>query len=235
MVIYALPYAAGGASIYYELAQHLDKSVRFVPLELPGRGRRMGQPRVQSIQKMAADALRQIAASGLEEPYCLMGYSMGTTVCYELYQLLRLHRYPLPCHMIMCAADIPAHKQEFHNVRGMSDSDLIAQLRQLGGTPREILENSELLELVLPLVRDDFIAVEEYRPSIIMKMNCGGTVICSRREFEDEDNEVDKWKDYFAKEISLIRVEGGHFFLHDKPEVLAGYINRAVEAWEGTK
>ena len=78
MVIYALPYAAGSASCYYELAQKLDRQIKFVPLELPGHGTRMWRNEgTRSIQKMAEDVFQQVLSKGVEEPYCLMGYSMG--------------------------------------------------------------------------------------------------------------------------------------------------------------
>lgn len=233
MIIYALPYAAGSAAIYYELSMHLKHAVRFVPLELPGHGRRIGEQRLQSIQEMAKDIFRQLMTNGVHEPYCLMGYSMGSTICYELYQLLRAKCCPLPCHILMCASDIPTHKHEFSNIREMSDSELIEQLYELGGTPQEILENRELLELILPIVRDDFISVEEYCPSTAMKMNCGGTVICGTQELEDEENEFSRWEDFFSQKVDSIRIEGGHFFLHDKSDELAKHIKRVVLALDG--
>lgn len=234
MVIYALPYAAGSASLYHEVIQHLHQGIRLVPLELPGHGRRMRENLLESIPEMAKDAFRQIAKNGFREPYCLLGYSMGGAVCYELYQLLRAQRCPLPRHMFICSSDIPAHKQNFSGIRKMSDEELIVQLQELGGTPQEVLENKELMELILPLVRADFAAVEEYYPTITLKMNCGGTVIYGTLELAATENRFADWQNFFSQTVCFIGVEGGHFFIHDNPDLLAGVIMQVIRNLEET-
>lgn len=55
----------------------------------------------------------------------------------------------------------PARRREplLHNA---SDTELKTRLLALNGTPREILGNDELMELILPVLRADFAILETY-------------------------------------------------------------------------
>jgi surfactin synthase thioesterase subunit len=48
-------------------------------------------------------------------------------------------------------------------VREMNDEQLVDKLRRLNGTPETVLQNREIREIVLPIVRGDFQMLEDYQ------------------------------------------------------------------------
>ncbi|MGA5453257.1 thioesterase II family protein [Streptomyces umbrinus] len=86
---------------------------------------------------------------------------LGGLVAFEPARLLRHRGWPAPCHLFVSASPAPARRREplLHNA---SDTELKTRLLALNGTPREILGNDELMELILPVLRADFAILETY-------------------------------------------------------------------------
>ena len=53
-----------------------------------------------------------------------------------------------------------AHRERA--IHSLPEAEFIAELRRLNGTPDKILENPELMEIMLPLLRADFALYEKY-------------------------------------------------------------------------
>ncbi|MFS7150551.1 thioesterase II family protein, partial [Escherichia coli] len=83
----------------------------------------------------------------------------------EVLYALRELGCPTPLGFFACGTAAPSRRAEY--VRGFaepnSDAQLIADLRDLQGTPEEVLGNRELMSLTLPILRADFLLCGSYR------------------------------------------------------------------------
>lgn len=225
MKIYAVPYAVGNTRIYYNLKKELNSNIHFIALELPGHGYRLDEPLLESIDEMSEDIYKQILHNGLDEDYCLFGYSMGSAVCYETYYKLLENKCRLPQRIFLCACPSPEHNYINKNIRHCSREDLINILKKYGGTSEELFQHDSFLDFLLPLVRADFVAVEEYRA---MKKNekiqSKGIIIYS----EEEEERIERWRDSFENECFFYKVNDGHFFIHKHYDVITNIIKRNI-------
>ena len=207
----------------------VSENIEIIPLELPGHGMRMfSDEPIPSIQKMADDIFKQIISNGVDENYCVLGYSMGSLICYEVCLKLFLGNFKMPKHIFICASDTPHHKENFKNVVNKTPDEMKDELIKLGGTPKEILENDELMDLFLPIIKNDFIAIELYEPTETdAKIPVPFTVVCGSEEFV-KDNTINNWDKYFSCDGKILSVEGGHFYIHDSPKKLADILESEI-------
>lgn len=87
-------------------------------------------------------------------PFEFFGHSFGCNVAFEVALALQRAKYNLPQHLWISSKGPPSAKHDFKGLK--SDEELISLLKFFGGTPKEILENKKMLEIILPPLRSDF-------------------------------------------------------------------------------
>jgi surfactin synthase thioesterase subunit len=211
--LFCLPYAGGSAASYREWNERASGFGQVCPLELPGRGGRSGEPpvsRLPLLVDMVADAL----AEYLDRPYALFGHSMGGLLAFELCRVLNDRGLPQPAHLFVSGAAPPELPRPRLPVHAAPDTDVLEELRFIGGTPPEILDDPELVEMLLPVLRADFSVLETYqyraRPPLSVPMTVFGgdadPVVASTR--------MQRWQRHTRARSRLIVLSGDHFFLH---------------------
>ena len=146
MKIYALPYAAGNSSIYYNLKKMLENSVEFISLEYSGHGVRLNEQILYSVDEITYGIYKQIIEKGIDEEYCILGYSMGGIIATELYAKLATNNCNLPKFIFICACNEPGHERKNRDVIHCNRGELIDILRDYSGTPEEVFEFDEILD-----------------------------------------------------------------------------------------
>lgn len=184
--------------------------VEVVPIELPGRGSRfVEQPR--SDRDGLLDAVRvgfrEAASYG---PYAVFGHSLGALVGYELSLDMQGEGSPPVCFM-PAGAGAP-HLPARSRTGGMSDRELRAHLAWLGGTPGEVLDSDELMELLMPTLRADLAVAETYRPRTGAPLHCPITVFAGADDEEAPVENTAAWARYTSAGFAVHVLPGGHFF-----------------------
>lgn len=218
MKILAFPYAMGGANAYHALKNKLEPfGYEVVSLNYSGHESRVMEELLGSMQEIARDMYDQILKY-LDEDYCLLGYSMGGMICYELYQLIMKNNRKMPQHVFLLAADDPEAEPDYKNCENMTLQRVRDIFVEMGGTPDEILESEEMLEFLQPVVKADLCALEKYVPTPDYKIDCGVTLI--RGTGEDNARCPWGWNQYLSKPCDYHEVEGEHFFMFDSDAAL---------------
>jgi surfactin synthase thioesterase subunit len=211
--LFCLPYAGGSAAAYRDWSARVPGDVHVHPLELPGRGGRWGEPPVGSLPlltELLADAL----SGHLRRPYALFGHSMGGLLAFELARTLRARGLPRPAHLFVSGAAAPELPRVRQPIHAASRTDVLEELRFLGGTPPEALADPGLMEAVLPALRADFSVLETYRyrdqPPLTMPL----TVFGGDADPLVASGELHRWRRQTRALSRLVVLPGGHFFLH---------------------
>jgi medium-chain acyl-[acyl-carrier-protein] hydrolase len=211
MRLFCFPYAGGGASFFRNWSNHLPPSIQVCPLQLPAREKRFFEAAYRRVPDLVRD-LESIFPEFSDLPFAFFGHSYGTLVAYELTRRLRQKGQKLPTHLFMSANRGPQcpPKKQIHN---LPEKEFLAELKNYGGMPEELLQNPELLELVAPALRADFEALETYiyepsEPLAVPIVVFGGT----------EDPKVDQadletWREQTQAGFQLHLYQGNHFYL----------------------
>lgn len=205
-----LPYAGGNAYSYHAFGAWLESSLNLITPELPGRGVRYGQPLLTDINVMANDMLAQLQDK-LHTPYAIYGHSMGGITGYLLMRQIAEQRLPPPLHFFCsgCRAPSIPRVNKYHNLPHDAFKE---KLRELGGSPEELLNHPELIEFYLPMLRADFSAVESfhYQPGPLLQ-----TPFTLLMGSDDKVSlaDAEAWQQETSKPVSILHFPGGHFFI----------------------
>lgn len=209
--LFCVPYSGASASVYARWQRQLPVSVQVCPVELPGRGARFAEPLATDLTTLA----RQLATEILPltaQPYALFGHSLGALLAVEIAYALRELGAPTPQVLVASGTEAPSARADDDLRTPLDDSQLIERLQTLGGTAPEVLDSPELLDLILPVLRADFLLCGTYRPLARAPLDC------PIRVFGGLDDDTSRyalgaWQRETCGDFSLQWFEGGHFFI----------------------
>jgi medium-chain acyl-[acyl-carrier-protein] hydrolase len=223
--LFCFPYAGGGDQVYRKWADQLPEIVETYLVQLPGRGSRLLEKPFTNLVDLSK-SLAGAMLSYLDKPFILFGHSMGAMVSFELARQLRrgglqpLHIFASGCH----APQIP----DSSVLHDLPESELIRELHRLNGTPKEVLENRELLSIIIPTLRADCMVTETYVYTNEPPLNCPITVFGGLRDPLVKREELDAWREQTNASFSLRMLEGDHFFLHTSTPVLLSSLSKEL-------
>ena len=228
-----LPWAGGGASGYRDWPSHLPDDVEVVAVQLPGRESRLAEPPVSSMEPLVARLAVGILGR-LDRPFALFGHSMGALIAFELAGRLRsMGREPV--HLLVSGARAPHLPSRWRDRHTSPDREFVSTVRELGGTPPEVLDDPDLLDLVLPALRADFALVETYTPRAGPLLRCP---VSAFGGVEDDDvgrDDLAAWSRHTTGPSRTHLLPGGHFYVNSSRESLLRIVATEVGGGGGER
>lgn len=236
MRLFCFPYAGGSGAIFRGWQSAFPASVDVCPIQLPGRGSRMREPMMKRVD-VVVRALKEALKPYMDRPFAFFGYSMGAIIAFELARTLRRELCPQPVQLFIAARRSPDLLVPEDRDYDLPDAELIVRLRELNGTPKEILDDPEIMKLLLPVVRADFELVEtyEYRPQPPLQVPIDA--FAGSDDVDTLAEHMEGWKHQTKGEFSLTVIPGDHFFFHHAQaqllELLAARVNKILNRIQG--
>jgi len=109
----------------------------------------------------------------------------------------------------------------------LADEEFKVELKKLGGVSDDVLNDNELLEYFMPILRADFEAVETYEHLAGKKLQIPVTVITGKDE-QLSNAEILAWQDETENEVDFFQLEGDHFFIYSQLERLSSIVVSCV-------
>jgi medium-chain acyl-[acyl-carrier-protein] hydrolase len=198
-----------------------------IGVQLPGRENRLRESLFRRLEPTVAAAMEALAPA-LDRPYALLGYSFGALVAYELVRALRREGQALPQRLLVLGRRAPHLPESSPPVYRLGDEQLVAWMREMGGTPQVLLEHPELLPLFLPILRADLTIHETYQytaePPLAVPITGFGGV----RDPQASREEMEAWRDHSSEGFELRLYPGGHFFWKNYQPMLCADIGREL-------
>jgi len=225
--LYCFSYAGGSAAVFAPWHDLIDPGIEICAVQLPGRADRIAEPLCLSIAQ-AVEAIAQETQRPDGLPYAFFGHSLGGLLAFEVARFCARHYFTLPKHLIVSGCGAPQLRSASRSLHELPDSQFIDLLHQYDGTPREILQNEELMGLLLPAIRADFgmVANYEYRHSPRLKVPI--TVLAGLQDSHVSPAQAEGWCRETESGCHLEWLEGGHFFIHSQREEIIRSVNRIL-------
>ncbi len=227
--LFCFPYAGGGTSAFREWPEKILPEVEVYLVELPGRGRRIRENLETKINPLVQNLAGAIAPY-LDKPFVFFGHSMGALIAFELTRLLRARFNMLPEMLFVSgrgAPHVPDKQEPFHI---LPDDLFLEKLKELNGTPQEVLENEELMQLMLPILRADFTLCETYFYDPQEPLSCPITVFGGLEDHSVEHSALKEWQKHTQDEFSLHLLAGDHFFIYSSKDQLFFLLNKKLNS-----
>lgn len=225
-----LPYAGGGATMYRKWADVLPAEVEVVPVQLPGREWRLKE---EPLRRMA-DVVTALAAEFpalTDRPFALFGHSMGALIAFELTKALRRSGDPMPAHLFVSGHSAPdladRRLRPYHQA---PDEEFVTMLRSMEGTPAEVLDHPDLLQLVLPVLRADFELCEQYVCDADAPLDVPMTALAGIADPLVPPAAVEQWRAHTTAAFSLRVLPGSHFFVNESRDLVLRVVLHALYA-----
>jgi len=207
-----IPHAGGGASAFRGWAEALPAEVEGCMVQLPGRENRMGERAFDRLQPLV-EALAGALERWRDLPYAVLGHSNGALIGFELARHARRTGAPGPVHLFASGRRAPHLPARTRDVRGLPQEELVAELAELGGMPREILEHTELLALLVPLLRADMSLTETYEHRDEPPLETPITALTGTEDAKVSLAEVEAWGRHTSGAFHIHTFPGDHFYL----------------------
>lgn len=227
--LFCLPFAGGGASAYRGWGRGLPSDLELCALQLPGREARFGEPLLSDMEAMVEGTLRAVAPLR-DLPFAFFGHSMGAVIAYETARRLAALGGPQPGLLAVSGRSAPFLAAKVPPMHTLSDAEFVEGLRRLEGTPAEVLENAELMELVLPVLRADFHAIETYRWREGPPLQARLLVLGGETDPDTDPASLQAWAEVTRGGCRCELFPGGHFFLNEQRDGLLALLGGELDA-----
>lgn len=211
--LFCFPYAGGSSALFREWPARLPEAIDPVLVELPGRGARLNESCFEELPPLV-----QATYEGLnphfDRPFAFFGHSMGALLAFELARLLRRQGGPTPVHLFVSGSAAPRVPRADLSRHGLPRIEFIQELRRMNGTPAEVLDNPELMDILLPLLRADFAVSENYTFESDSPLKIPITAFGGVEDTHITREEFHVWNQETSGPFVLHMIQGDHFFLN---------------------
>lgn len=162
--LFLFPYAGGGPAAFSKWVSGFPNHIEAWIAHYPGRGSRHQDAPMKQITTLA-ERFSQAVRPLLDRPFAFFGHSLGGLIAFELTRQMRQQDLPQPQALFISACGAPHLPDSHPPIHGYPDFEFMKSLQELNGIPSELLRQPDVMQLLLPVLRADFEAVESYEYS----------------------------------------------------------------------
>ena len=219
-IVFCFHHAGGSASVYRKWTLKKEK-INFVCVELPGKGTRRKERFIENFEELVGPLVESIINVADDRNILFFGHSMGAAMAFYAAAYMAQNYGREPRKIVVAGRQAPneVNLTEFKSY--MDDDALIKELIRYQATPKEILQNQELLSFVLPEVRRDY----KLNESFIYRGECINSPLILHSGVNDiEANKeiMQRWSSVTKKVVRMREFQSDHFFV----------LNLGNEYWE---
>lgn len=177
--------------------------------------------------------LAEASLEGLQDwlchPFAFFGHSLGAVVAFEVARRLRDRAAAQPLRLFVSGRRAPSRHRASENVHLRNDAALVEELRRNGGTDPRALHDPELLAAFLPIIRNDFKAIETYEYTTTVPLACPITALVGNADPQATIDEASAWADHSSQGFDLHVFPGGHFYLESSRAAVINTISATLD------
>lgn len=224
--VFCFSYAGGGASVFRNWQDYFGEGIGIYPIQLPGRENLISEKPIDDIKELLKELSNELYQ--YKDVDCIFfGHSLGGRIAYAAASQMQKNMHIKS--LIISAS--PAPNCIVKKVSALNEKEFIDELVRLEGTPKEIIENKEIINLFMPMLRADYKLDDSVDYTAFDKVKCKIWGIYGRKDKEVDESEVRMWKDFTYDSFEIKSIDGGHFFIREERDSLLKYMKQILESY----
>ncbi|GAA2617894.1 thioesterase II family protein [Streptomyces axinellae] len=219
------PHAGGSASYYRPFCLALADRFEVSALQYPGRQDRFAEPCVTDLDSLADHVFARLRTM-TGRPLAFFGHSMGALLAYETARRFEEELGISPVRLFASGRSAPSRPGE--TAVDLTGDRLLTEIRALGGTDPQLLDDEAMLELLLQPLRADYQALQTYRFSPGPPLRCPVTALSGASDPRTREDGVAAWREHTQGEFDMRVFPGGHFFLSEHVEDVTALVTERL-------
>lgn len=222
--IFCFPYAGGNANIFSSWAKYLPDNIELIAIQSPGRGGRFKEEPIGCLDSKVRE-LHQEIRSYVELPYIFVGHSNGALLAFELARELQKSGNCNMQHIVISAKRAPHLPKIKEPIYNLPDDEFVNRLQQYEFTPKEVLANQELMEILLPMLRADFSLSDTHNFDASYKLKSDFSLFYGIQDKDVPVEDVFAWQSLIEGKQEQYSFDDGHFFITSQQKL---FVNRVL-------
>lgn len=218
---------AGGSANFYQRFSLANGFGQILAVQYPGHGERLKEPLVASIPELA-EMIEPVLSHAVEHPLVLFGHSFGALVAFEVALRLEKQGTP-PVALFASGRRAPSRRRAELKTRFADPDSLVEHLVALGGTDDRITRDPEMLEMVQPILQNDYNATIDYFPGPATAVDVPLFCALGREDPEVTLNEGRSWADHTLAGFRIRVFNGRHFYFLDQLRMLCRWMEECMD------
>jgi surfactin synthase thioesterase subunit len=215
---------AGGAALAYRgfgMALAAAGSDAYV-MQYPQRGDRLSHPAAPTVTELAKDLFDAADWAGIGS-IRLFGHCMGAVVAFEFARIAERNGVAIDA-LWVSASEAPSAVAAAPALP-MAESEILAEMVDLGGTDEALLADEDFVELLLMAVRADYAAFNRYSCEADVTIAADIYALGGDRDHRISEDMLRRWESHTAGAFTCSIFDGGHFYLNTQIEDVAELVN----------
>lgn len=226
--LFCFPYAGGSAAHFLPWQSELGSQIQVCAVQLPGRGSRFHEAPLTEWAPVIEQLVETLADYD-DLPYAFFGHSLGGLLAFELARTCTAYGLPLPRHLFISATNAPRSVPDRPDVTRMDDDALIARLRYYNGTPTEVIQNRELMELLLPVIRADLTLLQNYRYRTRSLLPIPLSIMAGSDDSHLVQQDFPAWSNETTGPFRQHTFSGDHFYIQSERNAVLALLRSTLD------
>ena len=180
-------------------------------VQLPGREARITESPMGDLRRLV-HLLCEALEPYLDRPFAFFGHSIGALVSFESARELRRIRGIEPSHLFVSGGPAP-HLPDSERISDLHDDEFLKRVCRFNGTPPEVLNHPELMQLMVPALRADFSLRDRYVYREEPPLSCPITAFGGMSDTHVDGLMLRAWRQHTRERFQLWLFQGDHFFV----------------------
>ena len=166
----------------------------------------------------------------LDRPCAFFGHSMGAMISFELARRLRSERGIETDHLFISGRRAPQLPEQDPEIHSLPEPEFLAEVARLNGTPKEVLEHAELMEMLIPMLRADFAVCRTYNYVPSAPLKCSITALGGTLDDTTTKEQLEGWCVQTTGRCRVRMLAGDHFFINQQHAAILPIIAHSLLA-----
>jgi surfactin synthase thioesterase subunit len=191
-------------------------------MQYPQRGDRLSHPAAPTVGDLAKDLFDAADWAGIGS-IRLFGHCMGAVVAFEFARIAERNGVAIDA-LWVSASEAPSAVAAAPALP-MAESEILAEMVDLGGTDEALLADEDFVELLLMAVRADYAAFNRYSCEADVTIAADIYALGGDRDHRISEDMLRRWESHTAGAFTCSMFDGGHFYLNAQLEDVAELVN----------